>query len=121
MGDTDLTAMERGPLMLRLTTEDSATDPMATASVPLILRLTMDLDMDLTVMERGPLMLMLTTEDSDTDPMDMESALLTLRPSLRLLPTTDMASAPLMPRLTTDSDTDPTDMARGRPMLKLTS
>merc|ERR1712183_681239 len=80
------------------------------------------------------------------DPMDMESAPLTLRPSLRLLPTTDMAataltamaSAPLMlrlttedsamdptamasaqltPRLTTDLDTDLMVMARGQPML----
>merc|ERR1712212_90222 len=51
----------------------------------------------------------------------MESALLTLRPSLRLLPTADMAGAPLMPRLTTDSDTDPTDMARDQPMLRLTT
>merc|ERR1711936_1064952 len=93
--DTDLTAMERGLLMPRLTTEDSATDPMATASVLPTPRLTMDSDMDLTVMERGPLMPMPTTEDSDTDPMDMESAPLTLRPSLRLLPTTDMAATAL--------------------------
>merc|ERR1711936_1571653 len=101
----DLTATASALLRLRpsprllLTTEDSATDPMATASVLPTPRLTMDSDMDLT---------------------DMESAPLTLRPSLRLLPTTDMAataltamaSAPLMPRLTTeDSDTAPTDMA----------
>merc|ERR1712033_92014 len=76
--DTDPTATESAPLMLRLTTEDSATDPTATASALLMPRL--------------------TTEDSATDP-------------------TAMASAQLTPRLTTDLDTDLMAMARGQPML----
>merc|ERR1712111_194396 len=100
--------------------EDSATDPMATASVPLTPRLTMVSDMDHTVMERGPLMLMPTTEDSDTDPMDMESAPLTLRLTTEDSDTapTDTARGQLMLRLTTvDSATDPTAMARGQLML----
>merc|ERR1712029_116670 len=93
---------ERGPLMLMPTTEDSATDPMATASVPLTPRLTMVSDMDHTVMERGPLMLMPTTDS--------------------VMAHTDMASAPLMQRLTTeDSDTAPTDTARGQLTPRLTT
>merc|ERR1712212_1219945 len=59
-----------------------------------------------------------------------ESAPLMLRPSLRLLPTTDMAATaltamargPLMLRLTTEgSDTAPTDMASAPPMPRLTT
>merc|ERR1711910_41644 len=103
--DTDLTAMERGPLMPMPTTEDSDTDPMDMESAPLTLRLSLRLlpttDMAataLTAMASAPLMPRLTTEDSDTDP-------------------TDMASAQLMPRLTTDLDTDLMVMARGQPML----
>merc|ERR1719228_946463 len=92
-------AMARGLPMRRLTTEDSATDPMDMASVLLTPRLTTDSDTDLTVMESAPLTPRLTT-DLDTDPTATESA-------------------PLTPKLTTeDSVTDPTDMASALPMLR---
>merc|ERR1712055_189913 len=96
--DMDLTAMARGPLMLRLTTEGSDTAPTDMASAPLMPRLTTDSDTAPTDMARDQPMLRLTTEDSATDP-------------------TAMASAQLTPRLTTDLDTDLMVMARDQPML----
>merc|ERR1719427_2102393 len=65
------TAMARDQPMLRLTTEDSAMDPTATASAQLTPRLTTDLDTDLMVMARGQPML--TTDTADTAPTDTES------------------------------------------------
>merc|ERR1712113_372087 len=67
----------------------------ATASAPLMLRLTTDSAMVHTDTARGPLMLMLTTDSA--------------------MAHTDTARGPLMPRLTTamlDTE-DPTAMARG--------
>merc|ERR1711936_1511715 len=123
MAATALTAMARGPLMPRLTTEDSATDPTAMESAPLTPRLTTDSDTDLTAMERGLLMPRLTTEDSATDPMATASVLPTPRLTMDSdMDLTVMERGPLMPRPTTeDSDTAPTDMARGQPMLRLTT
>merc|ERR1712029_1326512 len=85
----------------RLTT-DSVMAHTAMASALLTPRLTTDSVMAHTAMASALLMLRLTT-DSATDP-------------------TATASALLMPRLTTeDSDTAHTDMARGQPMLRLTT
>merc|ERR1712029_756933 len=63
------------------------------------------------------------TTDLDTDPTATASALLTLRLTTdSATDPTATASALLMPRLTTeDSDTAHTDMARGQPMLRLTT
>merc|ERR1712121_53099 len=115
-------AMARGPLMLRLTTEDSATALMAMASAPLTPRLTTDSDTDLTATVRGPLMPRLTT-DSVMAHTAMASAPLMLRLTTdSATDPTATASALLMPRLTTeDSDTAPTAMARGQPTPRLTT
>merc|ERR1712111_220923 len=93
----DHTVMERGPLMLMPTTEDSDMAHTDMASAPLMQRLTTeDSDTAPTDTARGQLMLRLTTVDSATDP-------------------TAMASAQLTPRLTTDTaDTAPTDTASKR-------
>merc|ERR1712029_686818 len=71
VSDMDHTVMERGPLMLMPTTEDSDTDPMDMESAPLTPRLTTDLDTDLMVTARGQLML--TTDTADTAPTDTAS------------------------------------------------
>merc|ERR1712055_223145 len=85
--DTAHTAMARGQPMLRLTTEDSATDPTATASALLTPRLTTDLDMDPMVMARGQPML--TTDTADTAPTDMASKCFTTdgeaQPQLKII------------------------------------
>merc|ERR1712055_1096034 len=105
-------------LMLRLTTEDSATDLTDMESDPLMPRLTTDSVMAHTVMASAPLMPRPTTEDSDTAHTDMESAPLMLRPTTdSVMAHTATASALLTPRLTTDLDTDLMVMARGQPML----
>merc|ERR1719474_1908556 len=105
MAATALTAMARGPLMLRLTTEGSDTAPTDMASAPLMPRLTTDSDTDPTDMARDQPMLRLTTEDSATDPTAMASA------QLKLMLTTDMAdTAPTdtaSKRFTTDGEAQP--------------
>merc|ERR1719290_345743 len=112
--DTAHTVMERGQPMPRLTTEDSATDPTATASALLTPRLTTDLDTDLMVMARGQPML--TTDTADTAPTDTASKRFTTngeaQPKLKIIAKRKSKSG-TKPKLHPGTKSDPrTDMIR---------